>query len=800
MPIIYGATAQQWDHFANALNLAADLLPVVSDPNVKISPRSRIKRAGKLPSIVNNNGFIAGLDSWPNRKVEKSSIEAWKKDSRLGICIRLGKSEYCVTTRKVLRQEAENSKKYCVTGQKTTYAVVGTGYCVDEKSADDAVLSDKVRSSYIYALDCDLEDDDSLQMISNSLLQVLGLTPPRRFRSNANKCLYLFAVEGEPMTKRVMRLENDEIIEFLGKGQHFVAVGTHTSGVRYEWENGLPTEIPVVSAEAFENLWAALEMTLPLKNTQASALSKNRDLSHGDRTSVDEVTKYLDQHWTVFGIGNRGERFIKCPFEHEHTSEGNDTSTAYFPADTGGFERGHFKCQHAHCAHRNDGDFLNAIGFRDNDFEDVKENEEIADKVAYFCKRYLYMAENDRVCDLDSTPHSYKFKLSEFKNYTANVTRTVLKGKQQVQEPIHKAWLEHKDRKSAIGSVYLPGQPRLIMDENKNWLHNEFYLPQIDTVETREFLPHFLAHLEYLIPNIKERNHFIQWMASLRKHPERRNKVTNMLVAIAHGTGRGWVVELLQKLLGHWNCKKCKMADLVDGQFNGYLHQSLLCSVEEVKERSERFAISDKVRDTLTENYLEVNIKYGAKRTQPVYTNFFFMTNHTDALVIKQEDRRINVFAGPEQAKDKAYYDRLYRLLDNRQFIAEVYSYLMQIDLSDYQWTHSFDTPARRNMIEFNMNDTERAFTEFMSDPPALAMTMPQVVAYLKGGNDFDSEIDEYQVRKLLQQYATPYTRFRVGDRRVRPWLLSKEVKLSKEYIKQELLKIADICPLEFEK
>ncbi len=54
---------------------------------------------------------------------------------------------------------------------------------------------------------------------------------------------------------------------------------------------------------------------------------------------------------------------------------GDPTSTVYFPAGTAGFEQGHFKCLHASCAHRDDGDFLNAIGIRNDDFEDLTSTE-----------------------------------------------------------------------------------------------------------------------------------------------------------------------------------------------------------------------------------------------------------------------------------------------------------------------------------------------------------------------------------------------------------------------------------------
>ncbi|MDA3979858.1 hypothetical protein [Gallibacterium sp. AGMB14963] len=93
MSVVYGALSAEWDHFIN-LGLGNDLLPVVSDPNVSLSPRSTIKQIGKLPSRINSEGCVVGLTSWTNRKVSDSKIAYWKKDSRLGICIRTGNNLY----------------------------------------------------------------------------------------------------------------------------------------------------------------------------------------------------------------------------------------------------------------------------------------------------------------------------------------------------------------------------------------------------------------------------------------------------------------------------------------------------------------------------------------------------------------------------------------------------------------------------------------------------------------------------------------------------------------------------------
>jgi putative DNA primase/helicase len=56
---------------------------------------------------------------------------------------------------------------------------------------------------------------------------------------------------------------------------------------------------------------------------------------------------------------------IDCPFRDAHTSPGGASATTYFPAHTGGFVVGAFKCMHLHCALRSQSEFVTALGLGD---------------------------------------------------------------------------------------------------------------------------------------------------------------------------------------------------------------------------------------------------------------------------------------------------------------------------------------------------------------------------------------------------------------------------------------------------
>jgi hypothetical protein len=87
----------------------------------------------------------------------------------------------------------------------------------------------------------------------------------------------------------------------------------------------------------------------------------------------DDVAQFLyDKGW-VLSESRDGRRNITCPFEHEHSGpSADDTATQYMPKGVGGFELGHFSCLHAHCANRNDGDFVIAIGAVAEQFDIVE--------------------------------------------------------------------------------------------------------------------------------------------------------------------------------------------------------------------------------------------------------------------------------------------------------------------------------------------------------------------------------------------------------------------------------------------
>ena len=315
----WGANATDWKNFTG-LGLTKDLLPVVSNPERPIASYSSMKSTGKTPSKFNRQGEIVGIAGWTKKDTIQAEVIAWSSEPDYGIC---------------------------------------------------------VQTRYMRALDIDVGLPEVADAIRSFVEDWVEDCWPIRVRSNSSKCLMPFFLEGD-FGKRVVKTEGG-MIEFLATGQQFIAAGTHPSGVPYEWQ-GKPLSkdnVATLNENQFEDLWYALCEEF---GTEAPSESRGARNYQYEGEHTDFTSKYLIDHGHVHGSGRDGQVYFECPFIDEHSTEGCGTDTAYFPAGSGGYEKGHFACLHASCSSRCDEDFLDAFGVRVAQFDVVEVTKEQAEE------------------------------------------------------------------------------------------------------------------------------------------------------------------------------------------------------------------------------------------------------------------------------------------------------------------------------------------------------------------------------------------------------------------------------------
>ena len=200
----YGATEVEWLYFSQLYGLTADLLPVVSNPHSLISPKSKVKKVGKVPSQYNAAGHVVGFPRWTQYTATLSDVDGWSRNPDYGI---------------------------------------------------------SVQTRTIRAIDVDVTDELLAQEIQLAIVEFFGEAKlARRGRENSPRFLTPFVMPGDFRKRKIETRAG--AIEFLGTGEQFVACGTHPNGTRYTWEYEGRSELPIAlesrDPAQFEAMWSTL--------------------------------------------------------------------------------------------------------------------------------------------------------------------------------------------------------------------------------------------------------------------------------------------------------------------------------------------------------------------------------------------------------------------------------------------------------------------------------------------------------------------------------------------------------------
>ena len=413
---------------------------------------------------------------------------------------------------------------------------------------------------------------------------------------------------------------------------------------------------------------------------------------------------------------------------------------------------------------------------------------------------YHYLVEEEAsVIDVRLEKHLKPLTLKEFNAKYKNFYRLEEKANGQIKRiQIAEEWLGDINRKTVRGLIYKPSDADFIVNENDNTsFYNTFMWPN-HKAQGKPDLKLFYDHIYYLFPETKEAEWFINWIAFKIQNPHKRCMVTPLHISIHQGTGRGWLVTLLYRLFGAWNMSKTD-ADTLGGNgsksnFNDYLYHSLCCVVEEIKQSEKRhWDLMEKLKSILTDTLQQVNIKYGKMSSREMcYTNFFMMSNHVDAIVLREDDRRFNVFLNEQPPKPAEYYVKLYRWLEDNNNIAALFHALKARKIKHFNYQTPMKNVARQQLIDSTKNELEFLFEAFIANPPQPWMTFEEisrVISTDKNGHTITGlALSTGQLRKLLQQ--TPQAinlgkLIKIAGKPVRPWCLdSTKINATNEEIR----------------
>ena len=193
-----------------------------------------------------------------------------------------------------------------------------------------------------------------------------------------------------------------------------------------------------------------------------------------------------------------------------------------------------------------------------------------------------------------------------------------------------------------------------------------------------------------------------------------------------------------------------------------------------------------------------------------MWFNCLIFTNHADAMMIPEDDRRIAVFSNPTTKRDADYYMQLHATLDNDDEARRLYWWLMRRDVSKFNPAAPPMTAAKIQMIEASKSPTDEIYEHLVENMAGDLATRKQVTAHVKRtartlGFDQIEHSPQNAVRRIWRQMSSlePANRngYRVQIDTVREEIralrssgvwISKTSEISSEQIVDEMRKNSD--------
>ena len=399
-------------------------------------------------------------------------------------------------------------------------------------------------------------------------------------------------------------------------------------------------------------------------------------------------------------------------------------------------------------------------------------------------KRFMLSTRDSIVIDLQAVnPATSMIPVKAFMLAYGNAVAEVGKNKkgEPSYKPVPQAWLEAKNRLSVFGLRYAPGAGRVFEEAGREWF-NSFWMPSYKDVPIDPMhATSFLKHMELLVPVAEEREIVLDWLAHTLQRPGVRNKFALLMVAHHEGTGRGWLVEVMKRVLGAQNVKPIGMKEF-EGAFHDGFIECLLNVVEEVCANNEsKFIVSEEMKDHITAQSRVANKKYGAKEQVNLYNNILLQSNHTDALAVRDTDRRVMVVQTDAQPRSDVYYEALYALKDDPAFINSIGALLAARDLTAFErLTRAPETQAKTDMIDATTSDLDLIVDQFLTEAPGGFFLAEQALQFAQLSSDMPLNAAN-RVGKILERKARRVpglkgNAMKLGRRVVRPWMKREKV------------------------
>ena len=313
----------------------------------------------------------------------------------------------------------------------------------------------------------------------------------------------------------------------------------------------------------------------------------------------------------------------------------------------------------------------------------------------------------------------------------------------------------------------------------------------------------FLNHLEYLLPNPVEMNILLDYLAYIVQNPGKKVHWAVMLQGVA-GTGKSYLGAVMRDCLGDSNVSN-PSNEAIHEDYTEWQKSCQLIIIEELMSRG-RLELMNKFKPMITQPIAVIREMYKASYEQPNRFNFLIFTNHKDAIIIDETDRRYCVLYSNAEPKEPSYYEMLFDWTSSNP--GKILNWFMERDLSSFKpYAHAPMTKSKRELVQDGLSPLQRWVTDgielenwpFHSDILSIEHLIACLPNYLKNvhPNAINKELKKAGARELKQVKLSSgnYARL-MTIRRHEIWTNANDTKLVNQYEKWAMSKEPGNNPL----